>query len=376
VQVVADTVAEPNESFTLRIMQATNALVGNAEGRAIITNDDTPPATPSPTPPPTATPTPSPGQPGGQIAYTSGVDGDYDVWIMDGDGTDKTNLTSDPSSEGSPDLSPDGRTVAFQRATGSPAGGAPPDFQIYQVPSAGGAASFLNGIADAFDVTPAWSPDGGDLAWVSSTSAGNPDVYTASPPGGTPAALMTTPELEGYTEWGRLANGTEAIAYHVQPDDPAGLWQVRLVELPSKTVQNYGEGRHPEISPDGTTLTFASHRAGGDYEIYIVQIGSPATPVPLTSNSVDDFTPSWSPDGTKIAWTSHPGGGRADVFSMNANGSGQQNLTNSPATDDFEPSWGVKPAASLPKETTETAILVLLPLLGAASALAARRRRG
>lgn len=373
VPVVADTVAETNESFSIKIMSVTNALTGNAEGRAIITNDDTPPATPSPTPTPTATP--PAGQPGGQIAYTSGVDGDYDVWIMDGDGTDEVNLTNDPSSEGSPDLSPDGRSVAFQRASGAPGPGGPPDFQIYQVPSTGGAPSFLNGAADAFDVTPAWSPDGSSLAWVSSTSGGDPDIFTASPPTAAPTVLLDTPELEGYSEWGRLANGTSAIAYHVQPDDPAGQWEVRLVELPSKTVRSFGEGRHPEISPDGTKLVFASNRAGGDYEIYTVALGAPATPVPLTNNSVDDFTPSWSPDGAKIAWTSHPNGGRADVFTMNANGSGQLNLTNSPATDDFEPSWGVKPAATSPRETAPAAILVMVPLMGAASALAARRKR-
>lgn len=373
VPVVADTVAETNESFSIKIMSVTNALVGNAEGRAIITNDDTPPPTPSPTPPPT--PTPPVGQAGGQIAYTSGVDGDYDVWIMDGDGTDKVDLTNDPSSEGSPDLSPDGRTVAYQRMVGSPSGGAPPDFQIYQVTSAGGTPSFLNGTPDAFDVTPAWSPDGSSLAWVSSTSAGDPDIFTASPPTAPPAVLVDTPELEGYSEWGRLANGTSAIAYHVQPDDPAGQWEVRLVELPSKTVRSFGEGRHPEISPDGTKLVFASNRSGGDYEIYSVTLGAPATPAPLTNNSVDDFTPSWSPDGTKIAWTSHPNGGHADVFTMNANGSGQQNLTSSPATDDFEPSWGVKPASPSPRETAPAAILVMVPLMGAASALAARRKR-
>lgn len=378
VPVVADTVAEPNESFTVKITAVTNALVGNAEGRAIITNDDVPP-TPSPTPPPTATPSAPPtGQPGGQIAYTSGVDGDYDVWIMDGDGTDKTNLTSDPSAEGSPDLSPDGRSIVFHRTVGAPSPGSPPNFDIFQVPSAGGAATRVNGLADAFDVTPAWSPSGAAIAWVSSTSGGNPEIYTATPPTGTPEKLMETADQESYVEWGRLANGTEAIAYDVQipgPTDPT--WNVKLVELPSKTIRSFGPGRHPEISPDGRKLVFASNRTGGDYEIYVLDLTvAGATPAAVTTNPVDDFTPSWSPDGTKIAWTSSPNGGRADVFTMNANGSGQQNLTNSPGTDDFEPSWGVKPSASLPKEGTGTAVLVMIPLMGLASALAARRKKG
>ncbi|HEV2756822.1 MAG TPA: Calx-beta domain-containing protein [Actinomycetota bacterium] len=378
VRVVADTVAEPNESFTLRIMETTNALKGNVDGRGIITNDDIPP-TPSPSPSPTGSPTPPPRQPGGQIAYTSGVDGDYDVWIMDGSGASKRNLTSDASPEGSPDLNPDGTTVAFQRALGSPSTGQPPNFEIFQVPSAGGTAARLNGLPDAFDVTPAWSPSGSSLAWISSTSAGNPDIYTASPPSGSPAKLMETTDVESYAEWGRLSNGIEAIAYDVQPagdpSDPAAQWQVKLVELPSKTVRSFGVGRHPEISPDGRKLVFASNRAGGDYEIYVLDLtAAGATPTALTSNADDDFTPSWSPDGAKIAWTSHPNGGRADIFTMNANGSAQTNLTNSPGADDFEPSWGVKPAATSSQDAP-AAVLVMVPLVGIASQAVVRRRR-
>lgn len=384
VSVVSDTIAEPNESLTLKITDATNATIGNAETRVMITNDDTPPTpspSPSPSPVPSASPTPPPaGEPGGQIAYTSGANGEYDVWIMDGSGAGKRNLTSDPASEGSPDLSPDGRTVAFQRALGSPSGGGPPNFEIYSVPSGGGAAAHVNGLPDAFDVTPAWSPDGSSLAWVSSTSSGNPDIHTASPPSGSPTKLVATADVESYPEWGRLANGTEAIAYDVQPQgdpsDPAAQWQVKLVELPSKTVRTFGAGRHPEISPDGRKLVFASNRSGGDYEIYVLDLTvAGATPTPLTSNSVGDFTPSWSPDGAKIAWTSHPNDGRADIFTMNADGSGQQNVTNSAGTDDFEPSWGLKPMASTSAQDAPAAVLVMVPLVGLASGLAARRRR-
>ena len=52
---------------------------------------------------------------GTRIAYASNLSGNYDIWIMDADGSNRVQLTTDVESEGQPTWSPDGRIIAFRR---------------------------------------------------------------------------------------------------------------------------------------------------------------------------------------------------------------------------------------------------------------------
>ena len=52
---------------------------------------------------------------GTRIAYASNLSGNYDIWIMDADGSNRVQVTTDVESEGQPTWSPDGRIIAFRR---------------------------------------------------------------------------------------------------------------------------------------------------------------------------------------------------------------------------------------------------------------------
>ncbi|WP_340817910.1 hypothetical protein [Methanolobus sp. WCC4] len=47
------------------------------------------------------------------IAYASNIGGDYDLWILNADGSSHTRITSDSSSERAPAWSPDGERIAY-----------------------------------------------------------------------------------------------------------------------------------------------------------------------------------------------------------------------------------------------------------------------
>ncbi|HJR09580.1 MAG TPA: protein kinase [Pyrinomonadaceae bacterium] len=92
---------------------------------------------------------------------------------------------------------------------------------------------------------------------------------------------------------------------------------------------------HPDYSPDGSRIAFASNRDGAT-EIYTMSAdGSDVRR--LTFNTTEDDCPTWSRDGQKIAFQSRRDG-QMEVYVMDADGSNQRNLTNNPA-EDTRPAW-------------------------------------
>ncbi|HEX8423459.1 MAG TPA: tetratricopeptide repeat protein, partial [Pyrinomonadaceae bacterium] len=93
---------------------------------------------------------------------------------------------------------------------------------------------------------------------------------------------------------------------------------------------------HPDYSPDGSRIAFASNRDGAT-EIYTMRAdGSDVRR--LTYNTTEDDCPSWSHDGTKIAFQSRRDG-QMEIYVMEADGSNQRNLSNNPGGEDTRPAW-------------------------------------
>src|SRR5205085_12004011 len=51
--------------------------------------------------------------PDGRVVYVSEESGNADIWVMNADGSDRKQLTTDPHRDATPDVSPDGRYIAF-----------------------------------------------------------------------------------------------------------------------------------------------------------------------------------------------------------------------------------------------------------------------
>ncbi|MQF70561.1 DUF5050 domain-containing protein [SAR202 cluster bacterium AD-812-D07_MRT_10900m] len=180
---------------------------------------------------------------GTKIAFASQRDWDYEIYVMDADGSNPTRLTENNGWDRQPDWSPDGSKIAFSARHGVLRDGGD-FFEIYVMDADGSNQTQLtSNVGD--DKSPSWSPDGSKIAFVS-------DRY-----------------------------GSNGI--HVMDAD--GSNQTRLTD---------SAGNRPCWSPDGSKIAFTSDRDGHD-EIYVMDAdGSNQTR--LTNNVGDDKSPSWSPD--------------------------------------------------------------------------------
>ena len=101
---------------------------------------------------------------GSQIAFASKRDGDWDIYVMDADGTHLSQLTNSPDTETKPSWSPNGTRIAFDSGAGY-------NRDIFIMDSDG---SNLEFVVRADGGWPAWSPDGTRIAFFGRL-AGNPD---------------------------------------------------------------------------------------------------------------------------------------------------------------------------------------------------------
>src|SRR5436309_15580142 len=105
---------------------------------------------------------------GGQIAFMSLRDGNWEIYLMNADGSGFWNLTGNPADDGSPAWSPDGSRIAF--ATNRDG-----NWEIYVVNADGSGAVNLTNDPGSDEHT-AWSPDGAKIAFEANRD-GNREIY-------------------------------------------------------------------------------------------------------------------------------------------------------------------------------------------------------
>ena len=280
-----------------------------------------------------------------RIAFSSTRDGDAEIYVMDTDGGNQQNLTNNPHADVSPSWSPDGKQIAFMsRRDGHVIDGFP-TYEIYAMDADGdNPQNLTNDPHD--DMSPSWSPDGKRIVFMSRRD-GNYEIYVMDADGSNPQNLTNNPLNDRDPSWspdgerivfasrrdGHFENEL-AITYEIYVMDADGGNQQRLTE-------NRKNDWEPSWSPDGKRIAFASDRKGDleNFEIYVMDADG-GNPQRLTENRVHDKEPSWSPDGERIAfWSYRPGDFQsAEIYVMDADGSNQQRLTNN-RHGDVGPAW-------------------------------------
>ncbi len=267
-----------------------------------------------------------------KIFYISSRTGHKEVWEMDYDGANQTQVTKLGSITLSPRVSPDGSQIAFSTFAG---GG--PNIDIYsrilnrtvRFPRFGGT-----------NISPAWSPDGTKLAF-SSSRTGDPEIYVVDSDGTGLKRLTSYKGPDVSPAWNPKTGAQIAFV-----SGRTGLPQIYIMDADGANLQritNEGYAVSPSWSPNGQYLLFSWIRhygpgAPGAQDIYIMDIASRQW-VQLTHDGGRNDFPSWAPDGRHIVFQSSRSG-REEIWSMLADGSQQKPLTTTGANT--QPNWTSK----------------------------------
>jgi Tol biopolymer transport system component len=159
----------------------------------------------------TRPPSPAWSPDGHRIAFLGKPRGDWNVYVMNADGSDRRRLTHNVRRT-APAWSPDGRTIAFVTFT-----------DVYVMNAEGTEQRNLTR-STAYAGEPAWSPDGRRIAFRS-TRDGNAEIYVVNADGSELRRLTRDPARDGSPAWspdGRKIAFLSRGEVHVMNADEGG----------------------------------------------------------------------------------------------------------------------------------------------------------
>jgi len=269
-------------------------------------------------------------------------DGQGDIYTMDPDGSNLTNITNTPTfSECYPRWSPDATKISFS------CGG-----DIWIMNTDGCNRTNLTQTPGFHEEYHSWSPDGCQIAY-GRHSGHDGRIYVMNSDG-TNHIELTSGQKVGHPSWS--PDGTRiAFQRDLKPGQAIGHRQIYVMNSDGTDVHRIvftdGEDFDPAWSPDGTRILFLSNRGGNVWrnQIYVgdFSIGPDGIPrllneTNITNNEWRQGFPQWSPDGSRIVYCRAPYLTHDhDVWVSNADGSGLVQLTNTPGIIDSSPHWAI-----------------------------------
>ena len=216
------------------------------------------------------------------------------IYTVNADGTGETRV---PTSEGDqwPSWSPDGTQLLVRSSRGRTAA-----IEVVNVDGSGRRRVTTGDVA-----TPAWSPDGRRIAYLSAD-----ELYVINTDGSGRKRLTSTGGFNGDPAWS--PDGRKIAFRHNET--------ISVIDVGG------GEAR-PLASPGGTAVV---NPAGQGASKLATGRGTPVNP-------------QWSPDGQKILYALDQSAEACSIWIMNADGSGQAPLTDNRSCDG-DPAWQPRPS--------------------------------
>ena len=266
----------------------------------------------------------------GKVIFSSKRDGNEEIYIMNADGTEQSNITQNPASDGLPAWSPDGSQIAFVSDRNG-------ELDIFVMNTDGTGLQNLTN-SPFVDTSPIWSPDGSQIAFISDRD-GQTEIYLMNADGTQQTRLTTNLNTKGEPSWSPDGKNI-AFTYN---DFENYNWDIYIVNIETYAVARLTDDPEvdasPSWSPDSAYIYFMSERNRGRSLYRMYPDGSEEVQViPPWIASMEKAQ--WSPDGKYFVQAWSPGDNRQSVYLFNPDGTEYRELTNGTYLDeDFSPSW-------------------------------------
>ncbi len=223
-----------------------------------------------------------------RIAYITKNAGKYHLWIADSDGENAQAALTSPEPIISPSWSPNGTQLAYVSFESRK-----PVIYVHEVAS--GKRRVLANFKGS-NSAPTWSPNGNQLA-VTLTRDGGSQLYLISSVGGEAKRLTQSSSID--TEPVFTPDGS-AIYFVSDRGGSPQIYRTPSIGGPVQRVTFSGNYNiSPSISPDGRFLAYIS-RVNGQFKLHLMDLN--IDKVSAITQSVADERPSFAPNGKLLVY--------------------------------------------------------------------------
>lgn len=250
--------------------------------------------------------------------------------VREAKGYTVTQLTFEPGYEGEPAWSPDGSKIAFVSDRDG-------NYEIYVMDANGSNQERLTHSELRDDREPDWSPDGSKIVFSAGVTD-NYDIFIMNADGSNKRILDGG--IGNYVAPAWRYNEDKILYNYLFWDGTTFIMTIYIINADGSSRTALGTGRLPSWSPDGTKIVFCSNRNGG-LRIWMMDHDG-GNERPLTADPCSYGEPAWSPNGTKIVFsiaqldvTPDNRTWFPDLYMIDSDGSNLERLT----FDEYEYDW-------------------------------------